>query len=682
MLLKIKNTSPQVSHPKYRPDIDGLRTLAVLPVVIFHAFPESLRGGYTGVDVFFVISGFLISSIIFSNIEAGTFSFFEFYSRRIRRIFPTLLTVLLSCIVVGYFLLLPVEYKQLGKHIAGSSIFVSNFVLLSESGYFDTSSISKPLLHLWSLGIEEQFYIVWPLLLVFIHKRNINLFAATLTFLALSFILNCIIMTTDPSQGFYSPITRFWEILAGTSLAWITLYKRDFFNKIKWSINKTLLSVIRAETHNFDIVAHTTSITGVLMLFVGYCLYTESLAFPGVYALLPVCGAFLLIMSGPDAIINKYILSSRVFIWVGLISFPLYLWHWPLLSFSYIIENGSASPLIRGALVLSAIGLSVLSYLLIENKLRFGGNLTGKTLLLFISMAIVGIAGLAIYFTNGISGRFTQTRAEINDDRNIEKLITESQKRCANIFPEWSKYTDNLCVMQKPSGKNKIAIIGDSHANHLFIGMSELKGNDGVAVFPASCAAPFIDVSSSTKDPKALAVRKNAYKLINSAYDYVIKDNNIHEVILAHNPSCSYNDSIDIENTSITDTSIIIESGMRRSIEKLVSAGKKVVIVKDNPELPFIPQNCTPRPINIFHNNNKCSFDKSIYSNNIAHSTYNDITDNVIKDYPNVSSVNLSSVLCDNEKCYLSKNGHVLYSDIGHLNKYGSRYVAPIIAEK
>lgn len=678
----MKGIGNNIVHPKYRPDIDGLRALAVLPVVIFHAFPESLRGGYTGVDVFFVISGFLISTIIFSNIEKGPFSFFDFYSRRIRRIFPTLLTVLLLCMIAGYFILLPEEYKQLGKHIAGSSIFVSNFILLSESGYFDTSSSTKPLLHLWSLGIEEQFYIFWPLLLTFLYKRKINLFLATLALFLLSLLLNYKFIAVNPSQDFYLPITRFWEILAGTILAWMSLHNREVFYKIKWSINKTLLKIIPVKGSNCDAVAHATSIAGALMLFFGYFFYTENLAFPGVYAILPVCGAFLLIMSGPGALLNKYVLSSRVFIWFGLISFPLYLWHWPLLSFAYIVENGLPSPLIRLVVVLFALLFSVISYQFIENKLRFGGNLMGKTLFLFVVMVITGVAGLSVYYSNGISARFIFSIKEVNDERNVQTLINESQKRCAEIFPEWSKYTDNLCAMQKPHGENKIAIIGDSHANHLFIGMSEKKGNDGVAVFPASCAAPFIDVSSSTKDPKALAVRKYAYKLINSAYDYVIKDNNIHEVILAHNPSCSYYDSIDMENPSVTDTSLIIENGMRRSLDKLVAAGKKIVIVKDNPELPFIPQSCIVRPFRISQSNNKCSFDKVIYTNNIAHQTYNNIVDKVIKDYHNVSSVDLSTVFCDNDKCYLSKDGHVLYSDIGHLNKYGSRYVAPVIAAK
>ena len=164
-----------LSHPKYRPDIDGLRAVAVLAVVTFHAFPTWMKGGFLGVDVFFVISGFLISTIIFENLDSGTFSFSEFYVRRVRRIFPALVVVLLACLGFGWFVLLADELNQLGKHVAASAGFVSNFVSGSEAGYFDNSAETKPLLHLWSLGIEEQFYIVWPLLLWFAWKKKLNL---------------------------------------------------------------------------------------------------------------------------------------------------------------------------------------------------------------------------------------------------------------------------------------------------------------------------------------------------------------------------------------------------------------------------------------------------------------------------------------------------------------------------
>ncbi|MEG0759408.1 MAG: acyltransferase, partial [Raoultibacter sp.] len=183
-------SSNKLSHPKYRPDIDGLRAVAVLSVVVFHAFPDFIQGGFIGVDVFFVISGFLISTIIFENLEKDTFSFSEFYARRIKRIFPALLFVIVASYVFGWFTLFAEEYKQLGKHIAAGAGFISNFVLWNESGYFDISAEYKPLLHLWSLGIEEQFYIIWPFVLWLAWKKKFNLLTISITFLVLSFLLN------------------------------------------------------------------------------------------------------------------------------------------------------------------------------------------------------------------------------------------------------------------------------------------------------------------------------------------------------------------------------------------------------------------------------------------------------------------------------------------------------------
>lgn len=179
-----------LTHPKYRPDIDGLRAIAILSVVGFHAFPDWVKGGFIGVDIFFVISGYLISTIIFDSLEHNRFSFVEFYSHRIKRIFPALLLVLISCFIFGWFTLLADEYKQLGKHIAGGAGFVSNFIFWNESGYFDNAAQTKPLLHLWSLGIEEQFYIIWPWLLWFTWKKRLNFLTITIAVAIISFGLN------------------------------------------------------------------------------------------------------------------------------------------------------------------------------------------------------------------------------------------------------------------------------------------------------------------------------------------------------------------------------------------------------------------------------------------------------------------------------------------------------------
>ncbi len=211
----------------YRPDIDGLRAVAVLSVLLYHAFPNTMRGGFIGVDIFFVISGFLISGILYRNLlsEAtpGSVRLLNFYERRIRRIFPVLIVVLLSTLVAGFLLLTPEELKTLGKHVAGGAGYVSNFVLWNEAGYFDNAAALKPLLHLWSLGIEEQFYIVWPLLLWLLYKTRLNFFIATVLFTVISFALCIRGVTQDPTAAFYAPWTRVWELSAGGVLAWLAM---------------------------------------------------------------------------------------------------------------------------------------------------------------------------------------------------------------------------------------------------------------------------------------------------------------------------------------------------------------------------------------------------------------------------------------------------------------------------
>jgi peptidoglycan/LPS O-acetylase OafA/YrhL len=225
--MTLRPQSKHLTHPKYRADIDGLRAIAVLSVVCFHAFPNGIKVGFIGVDIFFVISGYLISIIIFENLERNSFSFAEFYSRRIKRIFPALLLVLIASYTFGWFALLADDYKQLGKHIASGASFVSNLVLWSESGYFDNAAEKKPLLHLWSLGIEEQFYIIWPLLLWVAWKRRFNLLLITVVVASISFTLNIWSVNSDSVATFYSPQTRFWELLIGSCLAYLTLFKQS-----------------------------------------------------------------------------------------------------------------------------------------------------------------------------------------------------------------------------------------------------------------------------------------------------------------------------------------------------------------------------------------------------------------------------------------------------------------------
>lgn len=208
----------------YRSDIDGLRALAVLAVLAFHALPTVLPGGFVGVDIFFVISGYLISSILYSSLQHQQFSLLDFYSRRIRRIFPALITVFIACFAMGWYFFYADEFINLGRHMIASAAFIQNWMLASESGYFDTSAEIKPFLHLWSLGVEEQFYIVWPLLLWGAWKLRINLLKLTFLCLVVSFAWNIYeLYFAQSTIAFYLPQVRFWELLIGAVLAYIHL---------------------------------------------------------------------------------------------------------------------------------------------------------------------------------------------------------------------------------------------------------------------------------------------------------------------------------------------------------------------------------------------------------------------------------------------------------------------------
>ena len=361
---------------KYRPDIDGLRAVAVLSVIGFHAFPDWFPGGFVGVDVFFIISGYLISSIIFEQVRDGKFSIATFYARRIKRIFPSLIVILVFCLVAGWYVLLPHELKMLGKHVAAGAGFISNFALWRESGYFDVAAESKPLLHLWSLGIEEQFYFLWPATIYWAWKRKINLLGVVLVLVLASFALNIFFLHSKAVATFYLPATRVWELLIGGVLAHVDHGKNPSaaLSWNRWS--------------------HARSLLGAGLILASVFLLNRYVAFPGWWALLPCIGAYLLISAGPKAWANQTILSRKVMVWFGLISFPLYLWHWPLLAFAQVIEAAKPAIEIRVVAVLASIALAWVTYQVVEKRVRF---LPGAEKPLFAGCCVVLLLGLAAW---------------------------------------------------------------------------------------------------------------------------------------------------------------------------------------------------------------------------------------------------------------------------------------------
>ena len=461
MTMPEKASQPHLSHPKYRPDIDGLRAIAVMSVVLFHAFPGRLPGGFTGVDVFFIISGYLISTIIYGSLERNTFSFTEFYARRIKRIFPALLLVLVSCYAFGWFTLFADEFGQLGKHIAGGAGFISNFVLWDESGYFDTTSDIKPLLHLWSLGIEEQFYIFWPFILWAAWKVRINTLVTTLIILAASFYLNIINVNAYPTEAFYFPQSRAWELLSGSVLAYLTIHGYTKY------IGMTLRNIM--------------SVAGIALLAYGFYFVTNS-GFPGWQAIIPCLGAVLLITAGQQAWLNSKVLSSKPFVWLGLISFPLYLWHWPLLTFPRIINSGPVTYDIRIMAVIAAIVLAAITFHFVEKPLRkYQWNY--KTATLMVLMSLVGFIGYFTYSNGGITSRDTVVTAKTINEQMFEGRAWPFTKNetCLNRykFDDSNSYGWWFCMTNQDK-KPSIVLLGNSFANHLYPGIIKQFPNETV----------------------------------------------------------------------------------------------------------------------------------------------------------------------------------------------------------
>ncbi|MET0229763.1 MAG: acyltransferase family protein [Rhodanobacteraceae bacterium] len=454
-LQRLAATTSPAGEEGYRRDIDGLRAIAVLGVVAFHAFPTLLPGGFSGVDIFFVISGYLITGVIERRIGAGRFTFADFYARRMKRILPALVVVLAACFAFGWFSLLPAEYEQLGKHIAAGTAFVSNFALWSESGYFDADAYAKPLLHLWSLGIEEQFYLVWPLALWACARFRRSALLLVVAIGAISFAINLATVAAHPVAAFYSPLSRFWELQVGCALA-------------------LLGARALPPSRRF---ADALSIAGVMLIAVSFVLLDAKLGYPGIWALAPTLGAFLIILSGPDGWFSRAVLSRSAFVGIGLVSYPLYLWHWPLLSFAHIAVNGMPSAGVRIALVAAAIVLATATYALVEKPIRFGRAARRyKVPVLATASLAIGAIGVYTLTHGGIRDRFPADALAVADWR-YDYLTDARYPKCwvskDHAFDAFAPF----CAGERAAGRDLVVVWGDSHAARLYPGLKATFGD-------------------------------------------------------------------------------------------------------------------------------------------------------------------------------------------------------------
>ncbi len=423
---------------KYRSDIDGLRAFAVLFVVIYHLFPNILPGGFIGVDIFFVISGFLISSIIFQKIENRSFSLKEFYERRVIRIFPALLIVLVFTYTLGWLLLFDREFISLGKAIAGGIAFIANELFWrADIDYF--SSEKSPLLNLWSLGVEEQFYLFWPFLALLCFKFKKYYLRIIFSLLIISFAANIILLyqLERVSEAYLMSISRIWEISAGTLLGYCKIYKNKIFRENIYSEN-------------------IQSFVGFFLIFSSIIIISSEKMFPGFWGLMPVIGTFLIINSGENSFLNRTLLSNKFLVYIGLISYPIYLWHWPLLIYNNYLSSGNPSQKSLITVFILTIILSILTYHILEKPIK-----KANRRIIIYSLSTISI----IFFITGII-TYKGLLKPYSNQFNLQELnsaATDWDFPTKNLHKEF--YKNSSLYMNKKSA-NKILFIGDSNMIH------------------------------------------------------------------------------------------------------------------------------------------------------------------------------------------------------------------------
>lgn len=634
---------------KYRADIDGLRAIAVLAVVAFHAFPGSVRGGFVGVDIFFVISGFLISGIIFSALDRGRFSFSDFYARRIRRIFPALVVVLASVYAAGWFLLFADRFAELGKHIAGGAGFVANYVLLRESGYFDAASDTKPFLHLWSLGVEEQFYLIWPLVAWLAWRRRLDLLAVTLAVLVGSLSLNLERIRRDVIGTFYLPQTRFWELMAGAVLAHISALEPRWGGLSagrRWYLNMSS----HPEWRN------VLSVAGAILIVGSVFGLDRARDFPGRWALLPVSGATFLIASGPEAWINRRVLALPAIVGIGLISYPLYLWHWPALTFLRLWHGDTPPAGARALAIAISIVLAWLTYTVVERPIRFGPPRRWIVLALCVALAGIGAAGYATYRADGIWSRAVNRSdkapfAGYYDAMRKKGLAGPYRLECDFMQLVTDGVKDQIAPGCTAPGRDHTWFLwGDSHAQALSPGLTQLLP-DGVAlaqVATSSCRPSFTPIDEDVPGGRCARANGFAAERIRALKPQVL--------ILAQQ-----------SRHELTDWEALAAEAHRLGVQRVILVGP---VPMWNPSLPEVV-------IARYWGSN---FDRVGYGLATERQAEDDRLRRRYAASSTLTYVSLIGRLCDAEGCLATVPGsnpaELMALDASHLTPLGSGYVA------
>ncbi len=630
-----------MSTISYQPHIDGLRAIAVLSVLIFHGFPQLLPGGYVGVDVFFVISGYLITSIIVRELDHQSFSYRDFYFRRVRRLFPALITVLLACLIAGWFVLLADELQMLGKHAAAASAFVANFVFWQEAGYFDIQSDHKILLHLWSLGVEEQFYLLWPFILVIAHRAGqLKLTVTALT--GISFLLNALLIWKYPVASFYLPVTRFWELGIGGLLA--------------------LESLGPSARYSFSIqVKRVLVFLAVIGLLASIYFYHRDLSFPGFYALVPTLAAAILISYGPAAQSMHRFLSAKHLVSLGLISYPLYLWHWPLLVFYKTIQLGKASALEVLLILAVAFLLAVVTHRWIEGPLK-KRPLVKVVKILIVLMTIIFVLGMYTVAREGFSFR---KYSQYDNDLRWNDWVQKDCKQAYGIEP---------CIGEV--GTPQIFLIGDSHGNHLYPGLKKIW--PGAVMNIGSC----IPIASDLllKNP-SLAEFGNKNECVQAGVfekQFAFIKANRPQYVVIGTTWWFASQMLGSDKLTPTEKERVaqLKQALLLTIERIEALGSKVVLVEAIPQNHRLPRDYCGLRQRV--EPQSCTIPNDASTQGYSWALIHDLK----RQNPNIIAVPTQDLFCVDGACRLIDAGTLLYRDEWHLSYSGSDRVAQRIIER
>ncbi len=606
----------------YRSDIDGLRALAVLPVVLFHMGSTFFSGGFVGVDVFFVISGYLITSAIIRDIDSGRFSLITFYERRARRIMPALFATMLGTFAIGTAILMPDELRDLGISFVGASLSISNILFWQQTDYFAAAVELKPLIHTWSLGVEEQFYVIFPLALFALSKvakGKINIAVAIAA--GVSFALSVALLHSHPSGNYYLLPSRAWELLIGSILALGAIP----------SVSKT--------------VAECVAVLGLAAIALSSIFLSSESPFPGPNAMWPCLGAAALIHanSNGQTIVGRF-LSCRPFVWVGLISYSLYLVHWPLIVFSnyYLLR---APILGEKALMLAAMfALAWLSWRFVERPFRKRQTVSQRAIFVGSGTGVAAFAvlGAVLFATKGLPQRFPNVQApdtEANAERNSERPCFLKQG-----YGDWNGVN---CRISDGAG-SPVLLWGDSHANHYRGAISRIDPalRHSIILYANAGCLPILNVTIASREH----CRSNNDHVLD-----IIKSHNIKKVVLAG--YWEYN--LKKNGLSVRDVA--------RSVSKLRSLGLIVMIIGDNPDFPvanpeYLAMRLRQRALP------NADFYLPIRNTEEVNKKLSDVAGKGAFFNPMTS-------LCRGDECLAYRNGRALMVDNAHLSGYGAHIV-------